>query len=182
MAVAAQDVVMSGDRTRTRPRETREESGTDIDGEQPDRPSVIGPETAGGREDTRTDAPGRLAGLRRRLSRVFAPRAFLVALFVAVAGLVAGTAVVPLPGAGLLGLFVGLFLVGLGAEHRRYLESALAGGVTFGAAALLQYVVIAALGGLGAPLAVVAGGLGAVVGAVGHYFGRDLRDGLTREL
>ena len=36
--------------------------------------------------------------------------------------------------------------------------------------------------GDGAPLAAVAGGVGALVGAVGNYFGRDLRDGLTREI
>lgn len=173
---------MARDRSRTRER-TTDEDPVEI-GRQDRVAADDGSEVAArSRQGTATGvAPGRLARARERLGRVFSPRAFLGALLLAVVGVVAGTVVVPLPGGGLLGLFLAAFLFGLAAEPRRYLESALAGGVTFGAAALLQYAVIAALGGLGLPLAAVSGGLGAVVGAVGHYFGRDLRDGLTREL
>jgi hypothetical protein len=163
---------MSGDRTRTRERTAEGDVGAEFEVGLDDEGSEAGP--AGE------------AGLRqrvgRRAKRVFSPRAFVAALLLSVGGLVAVDAVVPLPGAGLLGVFAATFLFGLVSERRRYPEATVAGGVTFGASALVGYAVIAALGGVGAPLAAVAGGAGALVGAVGNYFGRDLRDGLTRDV
>ncbi len=173
MALAALEGGMSGDRTRTRERTTREDADARV-GRDAD------PETTG--REAATDDAGRLSGLGTRTWSVFLPRPFLAALLATVGGLVAGVVLVPLPGAGLLGIFLATFLFGVVPERRRYLESAVAGGLTFGAGALLDYAVLAALGGLGLPLAAVAGGLGAAAGALGHYFGRDLRDGLTREL
>ena len=163
---------MSGDRTRTRERTAESEVGTEFEVE-------LG-------EEASDPEPAEEAGLRQRVGgrakRLFSPRAFVAALLLSVGGLVAVNAVVPLPGAGLLGVFAAAFLFGLVSERRRYLETTVAGGLAFGASALVGYVVIAALGGIGAPLAAVAGGAGALVGAVGNYFGRDLRDGLMREV
>ena len=160
---------MSSDRTRT-----RERSGSTDD---------VGAEFEVGLDEGESGTePSREAGLRRRAKRLFSPRAFVAALLFSVGGLVAVGAVVPLPGAGLLGIFVATFLFGLVSEHRRYLEATVAGGLAFAASALVGYVVIAALGGVGPPLAAVAAGVGALVGAVGNYFGRDLRDGLMRDI
>ncbi len=136
-----------------------------------------------------TDEVGATAesnGLRSRASTrakaLFSPRSFLAALLLSVGGLFAASTLVPLPGAGLLGVFLATFLFGLVAEERRYAETALAGGIAAASSTLLDFAVVAFLGGFGVSLAVLAGVLGAVVGGVGAYFGRDLRDGLTREI
>lgn len=178
MALAALGGGMSGDRTRTR---ERLEGDADVEVGGDREVDALG-EREGHPVSDSTAQSGRLESLRERAGGLFSPRAFLAVLGATFVGLVAGTAVVPLPGAGLLGVFVATFLVGLVGDRRRYVTSTVAGAVTFGAAALFEYAVIAALGGLGAPLAAVAAVLGGAVGAVGHYFGRDLRDGLTREL
>ena len=164
---------MNSDRTRT-----RERSGSTDD---------VGAEFEVSLDEGESGTePSREAGLRRRAGRrakqLFSPRAFVAALLLSVGGLVAIGAVVPLPGAGLLGIFVATFLFGLVSERRRYLEATVAGGLAFAASVLVGYVVIAALGGIGPPLAAVAAGVGALVGAVGNYFGRDLRDGLMRDI
>ncbi len=118
----------------------------------------------------------------RRAKQVFSPRVFIGALLVTVTGLIVGSMFVPLPGAGLLGVFVATFLVGLAREERRYLEAALAGGITVGVSVLVDLVVLAFIGGLGVSLALLGGLVGGVIGLAGAYFGRDLRDGLTRDI
>lgn len=137
---------------------------------------------------------GRRSGVRKRLARLFSVRVFLGALLLCVVGTVAGTTVGGIfPGGGFLGRVLGLFsagfAVGLGASHRRYLEVAAAGGVASGLGFLLS-----TLGSVFLPVAAdllsrygvaIAGGgaaAGVLVALVGHYFGRDLRDGLTREV
>jgi hypothetical protein len=161
---------MSRDRTRTRERAAGEAAAPEFDRE----PDAETAESVA--EEGLTTRVGRRAG------RVFSPRAFLAALVVTVAGLVAGSAVVPLPGAGLLGVFLATFLFGLLQERRRYGETLVAGGLAVGVSAMVGHVVVAAFGGFGVPLAAVAGGVGGLVGAAGHYFGRDLRAGMTRTL
>ncbi len=165
---------MSGDRTRTREAGTDDVTEFDVD--------LSADET-----DSAPAADADSDGLRERVGgrakQLFSPRAFLVALLLSVVGLVVTSTLIPLlPGAGLPGVFLAAFLFGLASERRRYLETAVAGGAAVGASALLDFAVVAALGGIGVPLAAVAGGVGAVVGAVGNYFGRDLRDGLTRDI
>lgn len=137
---------------------------------------------------------GRRSGVRPRLARLFSVRVFLGALLLCVVGTVVGTSVGGfLPGGGFLGRIVGLFgagfAVGLGTSHRRYLEVGVAGGVASGLGFLLNV-----LGSTVLPVAAdllsrygvtIAGGgaaAGVLVALVGHYFGRDLRDGLTREV
>ena len=167
---------MSRDRTRTRERATEEDDAPEFDRRRARGGTASGSTTAG------TSEEGLVGRVRARADRVFAPRPFLVALVGSVVGLAVGTAVVPLPGAGLLGVFLAAFVFGLLRARRRYLEATLAGGLTVGAAALLGYGVVGVLAGVGLPVGAVMGGVGAIVGAAGHYFGRDLRDGLTREL
>lgn len=81
----------------------------------------------------------------------------------------------------LLGIFAAGFLYGVTTDTRRYVELLVAGAIAGGGSALLSNVVLT-LVGVGVPL--VAFGLlgGALAAATGHYFGRDLRDGLTRDL
>lgn len=165
---------MSRDRTRTRerPNGTDTEVTTEVE---------IGDGTTA---STGTDASA--GGLRARAltraERLFSPRVFVVALLLAAGGLFAASTLVPLPGSGLLGVFAATFLLGLAVDNRRYAETALAGGIIAAASTLLDFAVVAFLGGFGVSIAVLAGALGAVVGGLGAYFGRDLRDGLTRDL
>ena len=133
---------------------------------------------------------GRLAGTKRRLGRLFSVKIFLGTLLLAVGGMAVGGAI---PIIGIFGRFVGLFLagflVGLVATHRRYLEVGTAGGVASGLGILLStlgsvYLPVAAdlLARYGAALAGGGAVAGVLVAVLGHYFGRDLRDGLTRDV
>jgi hypothetical protein len=117
-----------------------------------------------------------------RLESLISPTAVLVAVVLSVLGtLLVGS--IPLLGFGgeLLGVAVAGFLYGLVANARHYLELALAGALVGGGFALLGNLVLTLLGA-GIPLVAVGVVGGAVAGVVGHYFGRDLRDGLTREI
>lgn len=131
---------------------------------------------------------GRLDGLRRRLGGVFSPRGFLLAFALTLGGFLVGSAV-PLAGSipilgGLLGL-AGIFAAGflLGTLGRRgYPELLVAGAATAGAGLLLDQLAISVLADLALPIAAVGGTAGALAAVLGHYFGRDLREGLTRSI
>lgn len=166
---------MSRDRTRTRDRS----GGTD--GEF-DAEFEIGDDGATTSAETETESGGLRDRLSTRAGRLFSPRLFLLALLLTVGGLFAANTLVPLPGAGLLGVFAATFLFGLAVDERRYAETALAGGIAAGSSTLLDFAVVAFLGGFGVSIAALAGALGAAAGGLGAYFGRDLRDGLTRDL
>jgi len=127
---------------------------------------------------------GRLrAGLSRRVGGLFSVRAFALALAGAVAGLFAGNLILPLGGvAGVLGVLAAALLGGLVFVRRAYLEWAAAGALTGGVSIVLDFLVISLATGAGVDIAFVGAGAGAVAGVVGHYFGRDLRDGLTGDL
>ncbi|WP_049922453.1 hypothetical protein [Halopiger djelfimassiliensis] len=124
----------------------------------------------------------RHSGLADRLSleRYFSPKAFLALVLVVGLGLIAGDTVVPIGGRA-VGTFLVAFLAGLIASRRRYLEMTAAGASVGAAAAVFDHAVIAVAGSGSAVLAV-----GAAVGLVssvgGYYFGRDLRDGLSRDV
>jgi hypothetical protein len=125
-------------------------------------------------------------GFRTQLRRGAGSLVSATGLVVAIA-LSAGGAVllggVPLLGTvgELLGILVGGFVYGLVGETRRYLELAVAGALVGGGFALLGNLT-AVLVTVGVPLVVFGAVGGALAGVAGHYFGRDLRDGLTREL
>jgi hypothetical protein len=110
----------------------------------------------------------------------FTMRGLGLSLVVSIVAFVAASLVVPLGGiAGLVGIFVAAFALGLvGRGH--YLELAVAGAGTAAAGTLLSQLFIAAVADLTVPLAAVGGTAGLLAAVLGCYFGRDLRDGLTR--
>jgi hypothetical protein len=113
---------------------------------------------------------------------LFSVRAFLLLFVLTAVGMVVAGATLP-PGSvgGLVGIAVVAFAAGLGSEQRRYAEVTLSGGLAAGLSWVLGNLAISVLGA-GVPLVAVGIGAGALAGLLGHYFGRDLRDGLTRDL
>lgn len=83
-----------------------------------------------------------------------------------------------------LGVFAGAFALGLASGTRRYLEFALAGALVSGLGAFQGSLFrVAVLSDAGfAPVFAIAGGIGLVIALLGHYFGRDLRNGLTASI
>jgi hypothetical protein len=129
------------------------------------------------------------AGLRTRLGRVFSPRVFLAALLLSVGGFALGQSVpilgaLPLVGQflGFLGVVLAGFVLGLGAKRRRYLEGALGGATAAGLAFVANSLLFTFVSDVGLQFAAVGAGVGAVAALVGVYFGRDLRNGLTRDV
>jgi hypothetical protein len=133
--------------------------------------------------DASDSSRGRLAGL-------FSPRVFLLALVLSVVAVVAGGSI---PLIGVVGRLVGLsavaFVIGLVGGRRRYVEVGLAGAVASGLGFVVSSLTSAffpfavrLLSEYGVVIAGVGAGVGALAALVGHYVGRDLRDGLTREL
>jgi predicted membrane metal-binding protein len=122
------------------------------------------------------------ARLRSPFTGLFSLRVFLVILAVTVASMLLVGTVLPLGGiAGLLGIALVGFIVGVVRDEGRYLEMLLAGAFASGVGSFLDYVVLT-LAGIGIPLVALGTAAGAAAGALGHYFGRDLRNGLTREV
>jgi hypothetical protein len=87
------------------------------------------------------------------------------------------------------GILLGTFLVGLTSGGRRYVETGLTGALAGAGTAVSNVLGIGFLPiGLdylsqwGLPLLVVSGALGLVLGLLGHYFGNDLRTGVTGDL
>ncbi|MFC7187066.1 hypothetical protein [Halorubrum yunnanense] len=123
--------------------------------------------------------------------RWFSAKAFALSLVAVAAGVFVGGAI-PLIGgtigsAG--GVFLAAFLIGLVLSARRYVETGIAGGAAGAAVAVTNVLGVGFLPiGIdylqqwGLPLLAVGGGVGLVVALVGHYFGRDLRAGLTTDV
>lgn len=119
-----------------------------------------------------------------RLAGYFSPKAFLGALvgLAILAGV--GRSVVPIVSGigGLLGAFAGAFLVGLVSSKRRYAETGAAGALLGAISAVPGFIAF----GLGiqsvATIAAVGGLVGLVIGLLGVYFGRDLRQGLSKDI
>lgn len=140
-----------------------------------------GGETVGSHDDD---------SLTSRIGAVFSLRSFVLSAALIAVGVVGGGAI-PIVGTlgSLGGLFVAAFVVGLVASERRYLETATAGGLIVGASFALSLLSTGVLpvgmrffreyglafGGVGV-------GIGVLLAVAGHYFGRDLRDGLTQEI
>lgn len=157
--------------------------------------------TGGVGDDTATDTgrtSGRLSGVRDRIPSVsrpsagtlFAPKRFLIVLTLSVVGLAAGGM---LPFVGVLtqylGLFAATFVYGLAAKSRAYTETGVAGAVAAAVTLLLGTLstggfVLGAdlLGRYGFAITGVGVSVGLLVSLLGHYFGRDLRAGLTKNI
>lgn len=111
-------------------------------------------------------------------------RSLLLAVVVTIAAsaLVGMVPLVPGSVATLVGLALGGFLLGVVRSAASYLEMAIAGGAAAALSLVSNLLLFSAAGNAG--LAVAGGGVlaGIFAGVIGHYFGRDLRDGLTRSL
>jgi len=114
--------------------------------------------------------------------RFFSVRALVVAFVAVGVGMILGSLVPMIPFTALLGIPVGAFLHGLLDSHRRYAETAIAGGVSAGVAVVTSLLPQLLAGLDGVRLFAIAAAIGLVLAVVGHYFGRDLRDGLTRDI
>ncbi|SNR23203.1 hypothetical protein [Halorubrum vacuolatum] len=156
--------------------------------------SVSGPDRDDDtRKDTRDDTR-RGAGIRDRIGlngRWFSLRGFAIALVAIGLGVFLG-GMLPLIGGTIghaAGVLLGAFLVGLVFSKRRYVETGIAGAGVGAGSALLNVLGIGFLPiGLryiqewGLALLAVGGGIGLVLALVGHYFGRDLRAGVTERV
>lgn len=108
----------------------------------------------------------------------FSPRVFLALAGIFGAGYFAGGMVIPFAGH-LVGLAIAAFLVGTVSAERRYLEVATA-GASVGAITAVFNFVVAFVAGFGTRLVIAGLTAGLLAAVIGYYFGRDLRDGLTR--
>jgi len=136
--------------------------------------------------ETETSTSSRLPsfGVRERVGSLFSARLFgMMLLVTTVLSLVAGAVVPFIPGnvAGLLGVFAAGFLLGAVDDDRHYLEVGLASAFAGVLTAVLGNLVLT-VAGLGVPILAAGATASGVLGLLGHYVGRDLRDGLTREL
>lgn len=112
--------------------------------------------------------------------RYFSPRAFLALAVALGVGLFVGGMTIPFAGR-VVGLFAVAFAIGLLASTRRYLEMT-AAGVSVGAAAALANHAVLAVAGSGRAVVAVGASAGLFACLGGYYFGRDLRDGLLRDV
>lgn len=120
--------------------------------------------------------------LQAGAGRIISMRALVLALLAMLVGAVLIGGALPLGLIGnLVGIVIAAFIYGTVSGTRRYFELGLTGGVVAGGLALLGNFALSLLGP-GVPLVVVGFVAGALAGVLGHYFGRDLRDGLTRDI
>lgn len=151
------------------------------------------PDTAVGDPDATTGSDATAGGSGRVGvdGRWFSVRSFVLAVLAIGAGTFLG-GLIPLIGGtigSVVGVLLGAFLVGLALPSRNYVETGVA-GAGIGAGSALTSVLgvgflpvgLDYLGEWGLPLLAAGGGIGLVLGLVGHYLGRDLRAGVTGEL
>ena len=123
-----------------------------------------------------------LSGLAGWLSvdDYFSPKAFLAFVLLVGTGLFAGGLAIPFAGR-MVGMFGVAFAIGLLTSKRRYLEMGTAGTSVGALSAVASHAVLAVAGSFQRVVAVgVAVGVVACLG--GYYFGRDLRNGLVRDI
>ena len=120
--------------------------------------------------------------LRSKLGSLGSSRSLVISLVLTVLGVVFLGGLLPLGIVGdAVGIFAVAFLYGTLAGDGRYVEMGLAGGVVGAAWAFLGNLVLT-LVGPGLHIVVVGGLVGLLAGVSGHYFGRDLQAGLTKDL
>lgn len=122
--------------------------------------------------DDQTDSGGTL----------FSLRALVVAFVATGGGMTLGSLVPVIPFTAIAGIPLGAFLHGLLDSQRRYVETVIAGALLASLAVVTSLLPQLVAGLNGTRLFAVAAAVGAVLGLVGHYFGRDLRNGVTRDI
>ncbi|PSP89102.1 hypothetical protein BRC90_05525 [Halobacteriales archaeon QS_4_69_34] len=176
------------ERTRESERNRERNAGTVTTGSDvlagDDRPTREGDTPRESGERSTADADGAPSESRRRErgGEAFSPRTFAVALGLAAVGVFLG-GFVPVVGAfgGLAGVFLVAFGFGLASERRHYVETGLAGTAAAGVGTFFDFLLWSVLG-VGLAVVALGAGAGLVVALSGHYFGRDLRVGLTADL
>lgn len=140
-------------------------------------------------DDTDTDGGGLFSGLRSRFSRTasrsslgeyFAPKPFLAFVLLFGFGLFAGGMTIPIAGR-MLGLFGVAFVLGMVTSKRRYLEVG-AAGTTVGALSAVSGNLYLAMAGSFQTVVAIGIAFSLLACLSGYYFGRDLRDGLFRDV
>jgi len=128
-----------------------------------------------------TDAAETNGGLRGRVDDAVSVPAFALQLLGALVGVFVIGGAIPLgPLSGVVGILVALFGLGVVATGPRYVETAVAGTLVGVLTTVVTSITLSVVSG---GLLPVAGGLvGGAAALLGHYLGRDLRDGLTRDL
>ncbi|GGK70179.1 hypothetical protein [Haloarcula sebkhae] len=167
------------ERTEERTRDANANSGSDLGVDVGTTESVetdVAVGESGGAEPSVTETSTKDSG------SYFSLRALLFAFGAVGGGMVLGGLIPLVPFTELVGILLGGFVYGLLASERRYVELGLAGGVSGGATAVLSLLPQLAAGLNGTRLFAIAGGVGLVLALVGHYFGRDLRSGLMKDL
>lgn len=115
-----------------------------------------------------------------RTGSVVSTSVFLAAVpLLAVASYLGGGAI-PFAGSA-AGLFLGAFVLGVVSSSRPIVEVGVAGILVAGVSAVFGNALLALIG-VGIPIVIASAVVGGIAGALGAYFGSDLRDGLTREL
>ncbi|WP_227133515.1 hypothetical protein [Halorubellus salinus] len=121
----------------------------------------------------------------RGFRKYFDPKSAGISAVLVFAGAMAG-GLIPIPFVGglarLLGVGVGAFAHGLGASDSRYAETLVASGVVGFLVALVTTNMFVTLSGIGVPILAVSTVATMLVALLGHYFGRDLRAGLTADV
>ncbi|MFB6298318.1 MAG: hypothetical protein ABEH56_07335 [Salinirussus sp.] len=174
-----------------RDRQVRKTSDTTLDGQaDPDSDADldlgVGIDRITERDRDGDGDAGRTGLIRGRfrsvLGRVLSLRGMVVAVVLSALGVILLGGILPFGTVGdLLGVSAGAFLYGLLGRRGRYVETAAAGGVVAGGATLLDTFVLT-LFGVGVPVVGLGISGGVLTALLGHFLGRDLRDGLTREL
>jgi len=176
---------------RTRDRESGSDaSWTDVDvegllaeAENKGDPQSVGSTPAESAEGERGSLRDRL---RERREGLLSLRVFVLVLVLAVGGgLVGGSIPFLSTVAGAIAVFATGFVVGLAIDGRHYAETGLAGAGAAIVSLLLsnsQFVFLAALRDFALQFGVIGAGTGLLVALLGHYFGRDLRAGLTQDI
>lgn len=164
------------ERTEERTRDVDAQSGSDLGIDIGETESTDTERTVG---ESITDEP---AATESDGGSYFSLRALLFAFGAVGGGMVLGGLIPLVPFTELLGVLLGGFVYGLLASERRYLEMGLAGGISGGVMAVMSLLPQLAAGLNGTRLFAIAGGVGLLLSLTGHYFGRDLRHGLTEDL
>lgn len=134
------------------------------------------------REAEPASRSSRLPSVPSRLSirRYISLQAFLVLVLALGASMLAGGIALPIAGR-VIGMFTVAFVVGVLSSKRRYLEMT-AAGISVGALAALANYAVLAVAGSGRAVVAVGASAGFVSCVGGYYFGRDLRNGLRRDV